>query len=131
MRKCIFVAVLTVMAAAACSKENIESQMYGDEEVSGIEVRADVPEATKTTIDGVSVLWSKGDRIGFIADAGSIVPGGSSYAVKEEFAGKQTATVTVPVVEGADVTDGTRLHSPRIIHIPQKPPQTAHRWLRL
>lgn len=62
MRKCIFVAVLTVMAAAACSKENIESQMYGDEEVSGIEVRADVPEATKTTIDGVSVLWSKGDR---------------------------------------------------------------------
>lgn len=109
MRKCIFVAVLTVMAAAACSKENIESQMYGDEEVSGIEVRADVPEATKTTIDGVSVLWSKGDRIGFIADAGSIVPGGSSYAVKEEFAGKQTATVTVPVVEGADVTDGTTL----------------------
>lgn len=97
------------MAAAACSKENIESQMYGDEEVSGIEVRADVPEATKTTIDGVSVLWSKGDRIGFIADAGSIVPGGSSYAVKEEFAGKQTATVTVPVVEGADVTDGTTL----------------------
>lgn len=109
MRKCIFVAVLTVMAAAACSKENIESQMYGDEEVSGIDVRADVPEATKTTIDGVSVLWSKGDRIGFIADAGSIVPGGSSYAVKEEFAGKQTATVTVPVVEGADVTDGTTL----------------------
>lgn len=109
MRKCIFVAVLTVMAAAACSKENIESQMYGDEEVCGIEVRADVPEATKTTIDGVSVLWSKGDRIGFIADAGSIVPGGSSYAVKEEFAGKQTATVTVPVVEGADVTDGTTL----------------------
>lgn len=109
MRKCIFVAVLTVMAAAACSKENIEGQMYGDEEVSGIEVRADVPEATKTTIDGVSVLWSKGDRIGFIADAGSIVPGGSSYAVKEEFAGKQTATVTVPVVEGADVTDGTTL----------------------
>ena len=109
MRRCIFVAVLTVMAAAACSKENIESQMYGDEEVSGIEVRADVPEATKTTIDGVSVLWSKGDRIGFIADAGSIVPGGSSYAVKEEFAGKQTATVTVPVVEGADVTDGTTL----------------------
>ncbi len=109
MRKCIFVAVLTVMAAAACSKENVESQMYGDEEVSGIEVRADVPEATKTTIDGVSVLWSKGDRIGFIADAGSIVPGGSSYAVKEEFAGKQTATVTVPVVEGADVTDGTTL----------------------
>lgn len=109
MRKCIFVAVLTVMAAAACSKENIESQMYGDEEVSGIEVRADVPEATKTTIDGVSVLWSKGDRIGFIADAGSIVPGGSSYAVKEEFAGKQTATVTVPVVEGADLTDGTTL----------------------
>lgn len=109
MRKCIFVAVLTVMAAAACSKENIESQMYGDEEVSGIEVRADVPEATKTTIDGVSVLWSKGDRIGFIADAGSIVPGGSSYAVKEEFAGKQTATVTVPVVEGADVTDGTTI----------------------
>lgn len=109
MRKCIFVAVLTVMAAAACSKENIESQMYGDEEVSGIKVRADVPEATKTTIDGVSVLWSKGDRIGFIADAGSIVPGGSSYAVKEEFAGKQTATVTVPVVEGADVTDGTTL----------------------
>lgn len=109
MRKCIFVAVLTVMAAAACSKENIESQMYGDEEVSGIEVRADVPEATKTTIDGVSVLWSKGDRIGFIADAGSIVPGGSSYAVKEEFAGKQTATVTVPVVEGEDVTDGTTL----------------------
>lgn len=109
MRKCIFVAVLTVMAAAACSKENIASQMYGDEEVSGIEVRADVPEATKTTIDGVSVLWSKGDRIGFIADAGSIVPGGSSYAVKEEFAGKQTATVTVPVVEGADVTDGTTL----------------------
>lgn len=109
MRKCIFVAVLTVMAAAACSKENIESQMYGDEEVSGIEVRADVPEATKTTIDGVSVLWSKGDRIGFIADAGSIVPGGSSYAVKEEFAGKQTATVTVPVVEGVDVTDGTTL----------------------
>lgn len=109
MKKCIFVAVLTVMAAAACSKENIESQMYGDEEVSGIEVRADVPEATKTTIDGVSVLWSKGDRIGFIADAGSIVPGGSSYAVKEEFAGKQTATVTVPVVEGADVTDGTTL----------------------
>ena len=109
MRKCIFVAVLSVMAAAACSKENIESQMYGDEEVSGIEVRADVPEATKTTIDGVSVLWSKGDRIGFIADAGSIVPGGSSYAVKEEFAGKQTATVTVPVVEGADVTDGTTL----------------------
>lgn len=97
------------MAAAACSKENIASQMYGDEEVSGIEVRADVPEATKTTIDGVSVLWSKGDRIGFIADAGSIVPGGSSYAVKEEFAGKQTATVTVPVVEGADVTDGTTL----------------------
>lgn len=109
MRKCIFVAVLTVMAAAACSKENIESQMYGDEEVSGIEVRADVPEATKTTIDGVNVLWSKGDRIGFIADAGSVVPGGSSYAVKEEFAGKQTATVTVPVVEGADVTDGTTL----------------------
>ena len=109
MRKCIFVAVLTVMAAAACSKENVEGQMYGDEEVSGIEVRADVPEATKTTIDGVSVLWSKGDRIGFIADAGSIVPGGSSYAVKEEFAGKQTATVTVPVVEGADVTDGTTL----------------------
>lgn len=109
MRKCIFVAVLTVMAAAACSKENIESQMYGDEEVSGIKVRADVSEATKTTIDGVSVLWSKGDRIGFIADAGSIVPGGSSYAVKEEFAGKQTATVTVPVVEGADVTDGTTL----------------------
>lgn len=109
MRKCIFVAVLTVMAAAACSKENIASQMYGDEEVSGIEVRADVPEATKTTIDGVSLLWSKGDRIGFIADAGSIVPGGSSYAVKEEFAGKQTATVTVPVVEGADVTDGTTL----------------------
>lgn len=109
MRKCIFVAVLTVMAAAACDKENIENQMHGDDEVGGIEVRADVPEATKTTIDGVNVLWSKGDRIGFIADAGSIVPGGSSYAVKEEFAGKQTATVTVPVVEGADVTDGTTL----------------------
>ena len=109
MRKCIFIAVLSILAAAACSKENIENQRCGEEEVSGIEVRADVPEATKTTIDGVSVLWSKGDNIGFIADAGSVVVGGSSYIVKDEFAGDQTATLIVPVVEGADVTDETSL----------------------
>lgn len=73
MKKHLFTAALTVLAVAACSKENLEEQGKETEEVRGIEVSANVSQATKTTIDGVNVLWAKGDRIGFVADGNSVV----------------------------------------------------------
>ena len=108
MKKYIFTAALTVLAAAACSKENIENQEQVDE-VRGIEVSANVSEATRTTIDGVNVLWAKGDKVGFIADAESVVAGDSFHAIKDEFDGQQSAKITVPVKADAVVTDGTEI----------------------
>ena len=104
-RDIIFIVALTVFVAAACSKENIEN--HGQEQlpagnVRGIEVNAGVPEVTKTAIDGVNVLWAKGDRVGFVADDGSVVSGGSVYTIKDEFDGKASATITVPVKDEAD-----------------------------
>ena len=109
MKKHLFTAALTVLAVAACSKENLEEQGKETEEVRGIEVSANVSQATKTTIDGVNVLWAKGDRIGFVADGNSVVDGSSFYAIKDEFDGKQSATITVPIKEGVEVTDETQI----------------------
>lgn len=109
MKKHLFTAALTVLAVAACSKENLEEQGKETEEVRGIEVSANVSQATKTTIDGVNVLWAKGDRIGFVADGNSVVDGSSFYAIKDEFDGKQSATITVPIKEGGEVTDETQI----------------------
>lgn len=109
MKKHLFTAALTVLAVAACSKENLEEQGKETEEVRGIEVSANVSQATKTTIDGVNVLWAKGDRIGFVADGNSVVDGSSFYAIKDEFDGKQSATITVPIKEGIEVTDETQI----------------------
>ncbi len=109
MNKQFFTAALTVLAVAACSKENLEEQGKETEEVRGIEVSANVSQATKTTIDGVNVLWAKGDRIGFVADGNSVVDGSSFYAIKDEFDGKQSATITVPIKEGVEVTDETQI----------------------
>ena len=111
-RDIIFIVALTVFVAAACSKENIEN--HGQEQlpagnVRGIEVNAGVPEVTKTAIDGVNVLWAKGDRVGFVADDGSVVSGGSVYTIKDEFDGKASATITVPVKDEAEVTDETAI----------------------
>lgn len=111
-RDIIFIVALTVFVAAACSKENIEN--HGQEQLSagnvrGIEVNAGVPEVTKTAIDGVNVLWAKGDRVGFVADDGSVVSGGSVYTIKDEFDGKASATITVPVKDEAEVTDETAI----------------------
>lgn len=111
-RNIIFIVALTVFVAAACSKENIEN--HGQEQlpagnVRGIEVNAGVPEVTKTAIDGVNVLWAKGDRVGFVADDGSVVSGGSVYTIKDEFDGKASATITVPVKDEAEVTDETAI----------------------
>lgn len=108
MKKYIFTAALTVLAAAACSKENIENQKQVDE-VRGIEVSANVSEATRTTIDGVNVLWSKGDKVGFIADVESVVAVDSFHAIKDEFDGQQSAKITVPVKADAVVTDETEI----------------------
>lgn len=109
MKKHLFTAALTVLAVAACSKENLEEQGKETEEVRGIEVSANVSQATKTTIDGVNVLWAKGDRIGFVADGNSVVDGSSFYAIRDEFDGKQSATITVPIREGVEVTDETQI----------------------
>lgn len=111
-RDIIFIVALTVFVAAACSKENIEN--HGQEQlpagnVRGIEVNAGVPEVTKTAIDGVNVLWAKGDRVGFVADDGSVVSGCSVYTIKDEFDGKASATITVPVKDEAEVTDETAI----------------------
>lgn len=102
-------AALTVLAAAACSKENIETQKPDEVEVRGIEVSASVSEATKTTIDGVNVLWAKGDKVGFVADDKSVIDGSSYYTITDEFDGKPSATITVPIKEGAVVTDETQI----------------------
>ena len=109
MKKHLFTAALAVLAVAACSKENLEEQGKETEEVRGIEVSANVLQATKTTIDGVNVLWAKGDRIGFVADGNSVVDGSSFYAIRDEFDGKQSATITVPIREGVEVTDETQI----------------------
>ena len=107
-----FIAALTVLAVAACSKENIEN--HGQEQlpagnVRGIEVSAGVPEVTKTAIDGMRVLWAKGDQVGFVADEGSVVSGGSFCTIKDEFDGKVSATITVPVKDEAEVMDETAI----------------------
>lgn len=107
-----FIAALTILAVAACSKENIEN--HGQEQlpagnVRGIEVSAGVPEVTKTAIDGMRVLWAKGDQVGFVADEGSVVSGGSFCTIKDEFDGKVSATITVPVKDEAEVMDETAI----------------------
>lgn len=109
MRKNIFMAVLALLATAACSKENIENREQPEAGIRGIEVSANVPQTTKTTIDGVNVLWAKGDKVGFVADDGSAVDGSSCYTITDEFDGKPSATITVPVKEGTEVTDETQI----------------------
>lgn len=104
MKKYIFTVALTVLAAAACSKENLDNQEKENVEVRGIEVRANVSQASRTTIDGVNVLWTKGDKVGFIADANSFVSGDSFYAIADEFDGKESAMITVPIKEESEVT---------------------------
>ena len=109
MRKDIFMAALALLATAACSKENIENRKQPEAGIRGIEVSANVPQTTKTTIDGVNVLWAKGDKVGFVADDGSAVDGSSCYTITDEFDGKPSATITVPVKEGTEVTDETQI----------------------
>lgn len=108
MKKHILTVAMTVLAMAACSKENLEDQEKENVKVRGIEVSANVSQATKTTIDGVNVLWAKGDKVGFIADANSVVSG-DPYTIADEFDGKGSATITVPLNEGAEVTDETQI----------------------
>ena len=109
MRKNIFMAVLALLAMAACSKENIENRKQPEAGIRGIEVNANVPKTTKTTIDGVNVLWAKGDKVGFVADDESVVDGSSFYTITYEFDGKPSARITVPVKEGTEVTDETQI----------------------
>lgn len=109
MRKNIFMAVIALLAMAACSKENIEDKKQPEAGIRGIEVSANAPQTTKTTIDGVNVLWAKGDKVGFVADDESAVDGSSCYTITDEFDGKPSARITVPVKEGTEVTDETQI----------------------
>lgn len=103
MKKCYSILTLAVaaMAAFSCAKElevNVESEKAFEPKVISAFTDADVTPDTKTSLDGVSILWATTDNIKGI-DGSNAVHTSTATAVSE---GNKKATFTFSTVSVED-----------------------------